>query len=150
MGLREIIARKAMPYVLAAGILTIAGCKEYRTELSDVMHDEAVVTKQYVPDDDQTGTGLALGVAMDNIPVGVALGSSMSSPAKYIVHLHGKKVSFQFDSKSMYDSVNERENVRVNYREVYRNAFEDLNKDGNKELVGRMLVDYKFVNAEKL
>ncbi len=125
--------------------------KEIKTELSDILYDIATVSKDYQPEDNQMGTGIALGTATGNIGMGVALGSAMSEDEEYKIRLKGSKVTIDLDDRQIYEQFENGDQVRLAYRETQRVTSDYIPPNfERKQEIERVLSDPRFVSAEKL
>jgi hypothetical protein len=121
--------------LLAGGLcLLVAGCKEHRTEYSDVKNEDAVVSEKYHRSEYRMPQRIGKITTYRTYPE--VHRTTFSGDIKFVVD--GSQIYYQF---------NENDKAHVSYREVYRDTYEDLDKDGKKEFTGRNLVDYEFVNA---
>ena len=132
--LRELI-RKTAPYIMAIGLGTsLFSCRETKTELSDVLHEDAKVISMYhrnryfVP-----------------IPMGKMIGLMPHQEVNEI-KFEGD-IDFSLDDEKIFKRFKEGDNADVSYREIYKLTFEDLNKDGIKEQTSKYLEGYKFIDA---
>ncbi len=158
MRINDYIKNKAMPYALAMGIgaSLLTGCKEIKTELSDILHEDATVSDVvYIPSRHGSGSGIGptfdmtgdggIGVAVTNVDVHI--------PEKYAVVFkcqHGKFIVEGTDKphKSLWEKLSEGQEVDVSYREVYKSVYDDVDGDGEKDLVSRALIKYDFLDAK--
>lgn len=122
----------------------LIGCNESRTELSDVLQDEAVVTqKKHIPKKDQLATGVALGVGINDIGSGVALGVAMSEHEKYSITFRGKKITLRLNDSTVFNRFDSSDVVDITYKEKYFSTYDSDGKLIKKELIG-----YKLISAE--
>ncbi|VVB82649.1 Uncharacterised protein [uncultured archaeon] len=131
---------------IGAGLISLAGCREYRIEYSPVLHEDAkvvdvVYTMNYNMDDGSNSPGIAV--------------VSMNIPEKYAVVFksqHGKFIVEGEDErhKNLWSRMQEGEKVDVTYKEKYESVYDDTNKDGTNELVERRLVKYDFLDAQPI
>lgn len=131
--------------------LSLMGCdpREYRTETSALLHEEALVTKRVktpakhdidiVPTIDFEGN-IGIGIDVDDIPEKYAV-IFKCQHGEFIIQ--GSENRYQ----SLYDRLNEGDEVDVLYREVYKAVY-DRSK-AEKELIEKRLVKYDFIDAEK-
>ena len=147
----------------------VAGCKDVKIEKSKVLHEDAkVVTAIYTPSRHDVGIGKKM---MDN-PVGFgatdwqgrsgfAVGDVVIShnevPENFGILFqcqHGNFTSQGSDvrHKALYNKLKDWEGkmVDVTYMEIYRVTYEDKDKDGEKEEVSRVLIDFDFLDADKI
>ncbi len=118
---------------LAVSLLT--GCKrETRTELSEVLHEDAVVTSR-----DYTSRWVQI------LPCGKTI-IPITHPESYSISFDGK-IDFDSSDEEVYSRFKEGDTADVSYREVYKLIFEDLDKDGKKEQIGRVFDGYEFEDA---
>lgn len=131
--------------------VNLIGCdpKEYRTETSALLHEDALVTKRVhtpakhdvsiVPSIDFEGN-VGISIDVDDIPEKYAV--IFKCPhGEFIIQGSGNRY------QSLYDRLNENDEVDVMYREVYKAVY-DRSK-AEKELIERRLVKYDFIDAEK-
>lgn len=123
--------------VLAASFLT--GCKDTRTELSDVIHEDAKVAKMEHHSSYITLVPMRVGK--------VTIMNQIHHPERNNITFKGK-LKFEVDNKKIYKRVKLGDKADVSYRESYKLTFEDLNKDGKKEQISREFSDYVFVDAQ--
>lgn len=166
------VKSKFLPYFLAAGLAVgMSGCdrRENRTEISDTLHEDAVVvTRIYTPSRHNTEVGLrainidgdgagSIGIDFSgNTGIGIGGGLQISSstvPEKYGAVFkckHGIFTSQGSDKrhKNLYDKLQGVQEVDVSYNEIYLSTYEDRNGDGKKELIERKLIDYDFIDAQ--
>ena len=143
--------KKTLTAILAAGMIALAGCKEYRTECSEPRSVEARAThKQHVKEQNNVGTGMGLGllygVAMDDIPTGVgvgtALGVATSEDEKNYITFTTSRDSYTVNNKTLFERFNSNDIVIVSYRDVYFSTYDGTN------LVSRDYRGCKFLNAQ--
>ena len=144
---------KSAQYILSLGLASslLTGCREIRTGWSEsLFYDSAVVSyKQYEPESDLTGEGLAIGTSMGNASMGLLAGSAMSEDERYIIKFDTPgAIDFEVDNKKLYNKFEKGDSVIVAYREHYIITLDDLNKDGNKEVVSRIIDEHKLVDAQ--
>jgi len=131
---------KIAPYILAVGLFAslVSGCKETRKELSDLLHEDARVMSM-----EHHSSWIQL------MPMQVGEVTTMMTivhPERNEIKFEGK-VNFELNNKQIYGRFNKDDSADVSYREEYELTFEDLDKDGVKEQTGKVLMDYKFVDA---
>lgn len=139
------LRNKSTPYILATGVAAtvLAGCKDTKTELSEILHDEATIeSKQYVvhPDDDQFNWGIVFGS-----PSAAVI---LSEYKHYYIVFQSKKIRFNVYNKELFNRFNTNDIADVTYREVYRLTYDDIDGDGKTDLVNKVLTDYKFLDAQ--
>ena len=144
MSILTYLRNKRAPYVLAAGLAAslFTGCvrKESRTELSDILHQNANVVRMEHRNR-----------WMQSIPMRVGKITTIQyihHPERNIIVLDGE-VDFEINNKEIYGRFKEGDYADVLYRESYKLTFEDLNGDGVKEQTGKTLTGYEFVDAQK-
>jgi len=129
MGKRRILKNLIL---IGSATCTIFGCKEKRTEVSNLLHEDAVVTSsEYIPGEDN----LVVGVALNN----PALGIAMSSKEQYRVAFKGENLDFTVNSSYLYAFLDVGSVVDVSYKEIYKCTYDDLDGDGKKDLVKKVL-----------
>lgn len=155
MTLQETLKRKITPFALSIGLASgIIGCKETRTELSDVLHEDAVVLETvYTPSQHGSNISPTYTFGESGGNVGFAM-TSVHLPEKYAVVFkcrdHGVKFIVQGTSKeyrSLWDKLEEGQIVDVFYRHVYESVYDDVENDGKKDLISKKLVKYDFLDA---
>jgi len=139
----------AISGMLALGTLT--GCKEVKTETSKVLHENAtVIARIYAPSRHDTEIGLraiggkgagSIGVDFGG-NIGIDIGgrlqiSSSTVPEKYGAVFkcqHGTFTSQGSDKKhkSLYEKLQEGQEVDVTYQEIYRTTYKDIDNDGKR------------------
>lgn len=133
---------KSRSYLLATGLAAglamnvISGCNtETRTELSDILHEDAkVTTKQHTSH------------RLYPIMYGKIL-IMQNHNAKNIIKFNGK-INFEINNEEIYNRFNEGDIVDIFYKNKYKLTFKDINKDGTKELVSKVIEEYEFVDAQ--
>jgi hypothetical protein len=128
--------KKSLASILAASFLFLGGCKEYRTQYSEVKQEDAVVTERY-----------HRSARMHPVMVG-KVRSFVHHPAINRTTFDGV-VDFTINSRELYERFNEKDNALVFYRESYRETYEDINKDGQKELINKEFSGFEFIDAQK-
>lgn len=134
-------------------LLWYPGLTKYRElEWSNILHDVAVVSKRYRPEDDQRGVGIGIGTAMENIPIGTSLGFSLSRYETHEITFHGKETTFTLDNEELYNSFRDGDRARVAYRNLIQLTYDYVSPDFNTiQLIDiTPLGHYQFVGAEKL
>src|SRR3989339_741911 len=152
------------------GAIGLTGCKEIKTEVSNVLHEDAIViTKIYTPSrhdtdielkamnlmEEEEGVG---SVSMDydgDFGIGIGNGLQISSsevPEKYGVVFkcqHGTFTSQGSDErhKELYRKLQDNQGVDVTYKEIYRTTYDDIDGDGKNDLVERVLTGFDFLDA---
>jgi hypothetical protein len=129
--------------------LGILGCSEYRTEYSDLLHEDAIVTYKSdasqhstlnaYPTEGTGGVGIPMGGGISIIP-----GYQESGPE---VIIESEDKTFVEHNPDLCNKLEQGQKVDVSYQEVYRAFYKDTNDDKEKELVKRKLIDYKFLDA---
>ena len=120
--------------VCTIALVTLSGCREYRTEYSEVKHESAHISgKRYDP-----GTS---GIILPD--------SGAFFPRKYWITFDGN-IDFNVNNKNLYNKFNQGDLADVSYREMYKSIYDDINKDGQKELLKRELDGYKFIDAQPI
>lgn len=125
---------------LLAASFTGINCsrRETRTELSDVLHEDARIVSM-----EHRNAWLQ--------PIRHKVGKNTITT--YIRHSEknkiefGGKVDFEINNKAIYERFKEGDLADISYRENYKLTFEDLDGDGKKEETGRVLKEYVFVDA---
>jgi len=132
---REFLGYLGKGALVIAASLAIAGCKERKRELSDIVYETATVHKKYISKkDDAFQKSLVYG----NWALGMG-------EEQHWVRFKGQPASFRFNNKKLFEKFEEGEQAKVGYKEVYIAVY-----DKGILLLKRTLVDYKFVSAEKL
>lgn len=137
------LKNKPTPYILTVGLVAavLTGCKDIKTELSDRLHDEAIVEKHTAPEKGQFNWGIAAG----NISAAVILDAG---EYPHII-FQGKKTRFKFvGDTELFRRFNAQDATYVTYREVYSLTYDDLDSDGKKEVINKVLMDYTFLDAQ--
>ena len=117
----------------AIALATITGCKEYRTEYSEIKHGNASVELHYHRPYMHVGGGRLF---------------IRSHPAQYHVKFSGD-VNFEINNKNIFNRFKDKSSlVDVSYREIYFSVYDDTDRDGQKELIKRKLQGYEFVDAQ--
>jgi hypothetical protein len=117
--------------------------KQKKREESDLLCDNASVSKKYVPEEDK----LILGIAIGN----PALGRALSRDEKYMVSFKGPKVSFEVDDKKLYNRFNTGDSAQVIYREIIEKVYDFVPPDfNNRKEIDRYVVDNKVVSVTDL
>ena len=122
---------------LALSLLT--GCKEYRTELSDILHEDAKVVRMEHED-----------FHMRMVPMlfdDHLIMRTETDPEENIIEFDGP-VDFKVDDGEIYNRFKKGDAADVSYRESYSLTFEDLNEDMIKEQTAKKFIGYKFVDAQ--
>ena len=140
------------PILYSALALGTIGCssREEKTELSDVLHEDALVVET-VYTHSRHDSGSSVGMDLDlNISFHT---TSINIPEKYAVVFkcqHGKFIVEGTDAehKRLWEKLVEGQKVDVTYREIYKTIYNDKDGDGKKDLVERILVNYDFLGAE--
>lgn len=112
--------------------LSLIGCKEYRTEYSEIKHENAVVSNQYHRNS-----------YMYPLRVG-KITTIQTMPAVYRTDFDGN-IDFSVHGSKIYNSVSEGDSVDLTYREVYRAVYDDKDNDDKKELISRKFKKYELV-----
>ena len=154
MKISSYIKNKAIPYTLALSIGTglLTGCKETKTELSDILHEDAVVSETvYSPSRHGSDISPTYDLTGDG-GVGFAI-TSVSIPEKYAVVFkcqHGKFIVEGTDKahRDLWQRLEEGKKVDVSYKEIYKAVYDDVDGDGEKDLLSRDLVDRDFLDAQ--
>ena len=126
---------KNLKRILFGGLmlLGLAGCKEYKTEYSDVKHEDALVSykkhrNSYIAQLNEQRT---------------------YHPEEYEIVFDGK-IRFVLDNKEMFKRFNSNDQADVSYREKYRLILDDTNKDGTNELIQKNFMDAEFIDAQPI
>lgn len=158
MKISNYVKSKAIPYTLALGLSSglLTGCKETKIELSDILHEDAIVSDVvYTPS--RHGSGGGMGPTIDitgDGGIGVAMTSvSVHIPEKYAVVFkcqHGKFIVGGTDKqhRDIWERFSEGQNVDISYREVFKSVYDDIDGDGKDDLLERKLIDYDFLDAQ--
>jgi hypothetical protein len=144
---------KTLAKILGIGMLGLAlvGCgdKSIICE-SPVIHERVkVLEKRYIPAEDELGSGIAIGLCMKNLPIGIALGSAMSRDEEYLIKFRGEKIDLSVKNKAIYERFNSNNVVDVSYKEICRFNY-TKNKDGKYELASKKVLDYKVIDAQPI
>ncbi len=154
MRINDYIKNKAIPYALAIGIgaSLFTGCKETKTELSDILHEDAIVSdvvyspsrhgSDVSPTIDITGDG-GIGIAIVDVDI----------PEKYAIVFkceHGKFIveGTDIEHKALWERLEEGQKVDVTYKEIYKSVYDDVDGDGENDLVSKTLIKYDFLDAQ--
>lgn len=129
--------------ISAVALAVIAGCKEYRTEYSEVKHENAIVTSK-----DPGGNFIGFGASIGNPGLGMLM-----SDHKEITF--DGDIDFRVDLKNinrqgLYDIFNVGDLADVTYRNRFLSAYNGLNKDGQKELIEKRFIEHEFIDAQPI
>lgn len=150
------LRNRIFPYLIltSLGSILLTGCEQTKTELSDILHEDAIVSDVvYSPSNHGSGVGPTFNIGAEDTPgVGLAV-TSVSIPEKYAVVFkckHGKFIVEGTDNehKKLWERLEQGQEVDVTYREFYRCTYDDIDKDGKKELINKELIDYDFLDAQ--
>ena len=144
--------------MLCVFMILMIGCRDVRREFSDTLHEDAIVVETvHTPSRHQTGLGFT---AIKTGPFGMDFGgdfglrigggmqiSSTTIQEKFAVVFKCQHGKFIIHRKDVYEKLKDHtgETVVVAYREIYRTTY--VMKDDKKEVVGRILMDYDFLDA---
>ncbi|MGV8151702.1 MAG: hypothetical protein ACP5OG_01350 [Candidatus Nanoarchaeia archaeon] len=132
--------KQALGYIAAGIILAgISGCKEYKTEYSDVKNYDATVTKKEHKDSWTQIIPISTGKVTILAPV--------AHPEQNHITFKGN-LEFILDNKELFERFDLNDKAEVSYKEVYNSVYDDKDKDGNKELIKREITKYEFVDAQ--
>jgi hypothetical protein len=116
---------------------------ERKSKFSESLYDTAVVSKEYVPENDN----FVLGIAMGN----PALGLVMSDDAKYNIRFHGKNANIELDDKKTFERFDDGDTVELEYKKIQKIIFDYMPPNWeNKQEICRFPNGYIFVNAQKM
>ena len=152
MTILESLSRKSLPYIATIGISLFTACKEVKTEISDVLHEDGkVVDLVYSPSNHGTGIGPTVDLTGDG-GMGIAV-TSVDIPEKYAVVFrcqHGKFIIEGTDEKykNLWSRLEENQEVDITYRERYKITYDDIDNDGKKEPIEKRLIKYDFLDAQ--
>ncbi len=130
-----------------ATLLALAGCKETKTESSDLLYEDAIVSDVvYSPSKHGSGVGPTIDLTGEG-GMGIAF-TSVSVPEKYAVVFkcqHGKFIveGETPEYKELWNRFEEGDSVNVSYKEIYKSVYE------NDRLIERTLTAYDFLDAQK-
>lgn len=166
MSILNYLRNKSAPYILSVGLASslLTGCKQVKTEISDVLHEDAtVVTRIYTPSTHEPSVYLRIG-GSGGVSVIGADGSVVTSmdglifdssevPEKYGAVFrcqHGTFTSQGSDKRheDLYNKLQEGQEVDITYKEIYRATYDDIDGDGKKDLVERVLTGFDFLDAQ--
>ncbi|HLD55008.1 MAG TPA: hypothetical protein VJB35_01985 [Candidatus Nanoarchaeia archaeon] len=156
--------KQTLGAIILVGAIGLTGCKEIKTEVSNVLHEDAIViTKIYTPSRHDTDIELKAmnlmeeeegfgSVSMDydgDFGIGIGNGLQISSsevPEKYGVVFkcqHGTFTSQGSDErhKELYRKLQDNQGVDVTYKEIYRTTYD------KNDLVERVLTGFDFLDA---
>jgi hypothetical protein len=137
MSILTYLRNKTTPYILAAGlsVISLIGCKETRTELSDIIHEDAKVTSKY---------------HRNSFYQPIIIGKMVTGYPRSEINkiTFDGLVDFEVDNKEIYSKFKEGDIADISYRESYELTFEDLDKDGIKEQTEKIFTGYEFVDAQ--
>ena len=160
--------KQTLGAIILAGTIGLTGCKEVKTESSNVLHEDAIViTKIYTPSRHDTDIELkamnlvgegAGSISMDydgDLGIGIEDGLQISFsevPEKYGVVFkcqHGTFTSQGSDErhKELYRKLQNNQEVDVTYKEIYRTTYDDIDGDGKRDLVEKVLTGFDFLDA---
>ena len=139
--------------VLGASVL-LASCskREERTELSDILHEDAAVSEtvycpsrhgsDVAPTMTSTGNGVSIGATVVTIDI----------PEKYAVVFKCKYGKFIIEGtdqrhRDLWQRFTQGQEVDVTYREVFKSIYDDTKGTGKVELIEKKLVKYDFLDA---
>ena len=151
MSIKNKLQRSAIAGLAA---LAVGGCgPDIKNDSSTILHEKGVVVDVvYSPSKHGSGAGPTIDF---NGNIGIAF-TSVTVPERYAVVFkceHGEKFIVQGKTqeyKDLWQRFVEGDSVDISYKELYRSTYEDTNDDGEKELVKRELIDYDFLDAQKL
>ena len=125
--------------------------KDVSEELSEVLYETAVVSKDYESENDQHDTGIAMGLAMNDIISGVFIGDAMSEDEEYNIAFKGRKTSFSFDDKKLFTRFKAGDKVEIGYRKIYNVTYDYVPPNFiEKKSTERILGGYKFESVKRL
>jgi hypothetical protein len=125
--------------ILSAALL-MAGCKEYKTEYSEVMHENATVASMYHEDNWIQMMPVMIGDNVGIIPI--------SHPEINWITFDGQ-VDFDIDNEEIFNRFNKNDSADISYREIYRTVYDDGDGDGKKELLEKKIRGYYFIDAQR-
>lgn len=141
MSILNYLRNKSAPYILSVGLASslLTACKQVKTEISDVLHEDAKV----------------VGMEHKNSwmqPMPIHAGKIRTiyfihHPERNIISFDGK-VDFEINNKEVFSRFKQGDSASVSYRQSYRLTFDDIDGDGKKDLVNKVLVDYDFLDAQ--
>ena len=121
--------------------------KETKTELSDIVYDEAVVYKRHIPREDDFVTGFAMG----SMGREMAEGYAMNKDEEYRVIFKGLHEHFVLDNVHLFHSFENSDKAKVVYRKAHSVTYDYVPPDfDSKQEVGRVPAHSVFVSAEKI
>jgi hypothetical protein len=143
--------------VLGTSLIALTGCEPARitkTEYSPPMQEKGRVIENLHNDGyHNSSTDLAPTMDFDG-NLGFATHTvTIDIPEKWGAVFrceHDKKFAISGSShryKALWEKLDPGMDVVIDYREVYRTTYEDTNGDGERELTGKSLVDYDFLDA---
>lgn len=121
-------------FLIGALALELFGCKEYKTEYSEIKQENTVVSQKY-----------HRGAWSQPTRIG-KITSMIHHPAINRTTFDGD-IDFVVNGREIYERFNEKDSAIVSYRERYELVYDDINKDGKKELIQRNFENYEFVGA---
>ena len=155
--------------LVSVSLLFVNGCKDIKTEKSDVMHEEGkVIVATHSPSRHDINIGkkmmdnpLDLGATDYSGRSGIAVGNVVIShtevPEKFGVVFQCQHGEFTIEGskpkhKALYNKLIgwQGKKVDITYMEMYRVTYEDKDEDGIKEETERVLVDLDFLDADKV
>lgn len=151
--------KKTLLTLLLAGTVGLLGCG--KREYSERMHGDGIVKSMtYTPKHSHTSTNQVI-IPLGDGPLGLSMGGGVgimgtttddteTTPESYEVVIECENKTFKeigSVAEKVYDKLKEGQKVDVSYKEVYGAFYKDTNNDGEKELVKRKLVNYKFLDA---
>ncbi len=156
--------------IILAG--SLAGCDitPSRMEYSTVLHEDTVVSKNFIPSRKETSSSPSVSptlVKMGSMGIGVNGGMGIcvggfvfssdeeeyDTPELYDISFKGKKTVFSFrgageSDKRLYARFEEGQIVKVDYKEKYEVTSLGRSKIDNQEIMTTNFVEFVFLNAE--
>ena len=116
----------------------------YRTELSDILYETAVVTSKNHQEEEDN---FVLGVALGNPALGIVL----SEDEEYTINFKGPKTEFELDDETTFKKFKINEKVKLGYVEKYEitSDYVPPNFDKKQQLY-RTFLKNELISIDKL
>jgi hypothetical protein len=151
------IRNKILPMFLTGALISVIGSCGIKIETSETLYESAIVReKKYIP----SSTTINCYPEMDGGGINCGLDTD---PEEYCVKIESEGLKIKSEGrcglfeicgeegneKSLYEKLQEGQNIDVFYKNVYRSKYEDIYGDGTKDLVSRILLGCEFVDAKE-
>lgn len=125
----DLVKKVLVLSALGAGALAAAACAatepaqpvqtvqlEEACVAQDVREEGRVASRAYTPGDDGMAEGLLYGVALDNLPLGLAMSPALATPESYLTVIETESGrSIASERESVYNAFEEGDSVAVEY-----------------------------------